>query len=101
MSAETARGPLFIDLFWLAPGYRRRGLGSRLLRAAEAEARRRGCRMAWLDTYDFQARPFYERHGYAVFGELDGLPDGHRRWFMRKRLDSLSRRPVAPGSSRP
>ena len=74
-------------MFWLAPGYRRRGLGSRLLRAAEEEARRRGCRMAWLDTYDFQARPFYERHGYAVFGELDGLPNGHRRWFMRKRLD--------------
>ena len=43
--------------------------------------------MAWLDTYDFQARPFYERHGYAVFGELDGFPNGHRRWFMRKRLD--------------
>ena len=86
--AETARGLLFIDQFWLAPGYRRRGLGSRLLRAAEAEARRRGCRMAWLDTYDFQARPFYERHGYAVFGELDGLPGGHRRWFMRKRLEA-------------
>jgi GNAT superfamily N-acetyltransferase len=77
--AETARGLLFIDQFWLAPGYRRRGLGSRLLTAAEAEARRRGCRTAWLDTYDFQARPFYERHGYEVFDELGGLPGGHRR----------------------
>ena len=85
--AETARGLLLIDLFWLAPGYRRRGLGSRLLHAAEEEGRRRGCRVAWLDTYDFQARPFYERHGYAVFGELGGLTGGHRRWFMSKRLD--------------
>jgi GNAT superfamily N-acetyltransferase len=85
--AESARGLLFIDLFWLAPGHRRRGLGSRLLHAAEEEGRRRGCRMAWLDTYDFQARPFYERHGYAVFGELAGLPGGHRRWFMSKRLN--------------
>jgi GNAT superfamily N-acetyltransferase len=80
---ETARGLLYIDLFWLAADQRRRGLGSRLLQAAEAEA----CRLAWLDTYDFQARPFYERHGYAVFAELDGLPNGHRRYFMRKRLE--------------
>ena len=85
--ADTARGLLAIDMLWLAPGYRGRGLGSRLLQAAEREARARGCLVAWLDTFDFQARPFYERHGYTVFGELDGLPNGHRRWFMRKRLD--------------
>lgn len=88
--AETGRGALFVDKLWLAPGYRRQGLGSRLLIAAEAEARRRGCRMAWLDTFDFQARAFYERHGYAVFGELDGLANGHRRHFMKKRLDPPS-----------
>ena len=53
---------------------------------AYAEAERRGCRTAWLDTYDFQARPFYERHGYVMFAEFDDLPGGHRRWFMKKRL---------------
>ena len=52
----TARGLLFIEYFWLAPSHRRHGLGSRLLAEAEAEALRRGCRMAWLDTFDFQAR---------------------------------------------
>ena len=88
--AETGRGALFIDLFWLAPDQRRQGLGSRLLAAAEAEARRLGCRVAWLDTYDFQARAFYERHGYLLFGELDGLANGHRRLFLKKRLDQPS-----------
>ncbi len=83
---ETARGVLNINLFWLAAGQRRRGLGSRLLQAAETEASRRGCRMVWLETYDFQARPFYERHGYELFGELDGLPNGHRSYFLRKAL---------------
>jgi GNAT superfamily N-acetyltransferase len=87
---ETARGLLFVELLWLAAGHRRRGLGSRLLAAAEEEARRRGCGTAWLDTFDFQARPFYERHGYGVFGELGGLPGGHRRWFMSKRLARAS-----------
>jgi len=88
--AETGRGVLLVDMLWLAPGHRRQGLGSRLLLAAEAEARRRGCGMAWLDTYDFQARAFYERHGYEVFGELDGLANGRRRHFMKKRLDQPS-----------
>jgi GNAT superfamily N-acetyltransferase len=83
---ETARGWLFVDMLWVDPAARGRGLGSRLLRAAEAEAVARGCRNAWLDTYDFQARPFYERHGYRVFGELAGYPNGHRRFFLAKAL---------------
>jgi ribosomal protein S18 acetylase RimI-like enzyme len=84
---ETVRGQLHIEMLWLPPEFRRRGLGSRLLRAAETEARARGCRIAWLDTFDFQARPFYERHGYGVLARLGGLPGGHFRWFMSKRLD--------------
>jgi GNAT superfamily N-acetyltransferase len=83
---ESGRSVLYIGMLWLAPEWRHRGLGSRLLLEAEAEAERRGCRTVWLDTYDFQARPFYERHGYAMFAEFDDLPGGHRRWFMKKRL---------------
>ena len=83
---ETGRSVLYIDMLWLDPQWRHRGLGSRLLQEAEAEAARRGCRTVWLDTYDFQARPFYERHSYAMFAEFDDLPGGHRRWFMKKRL---------------
>jgi GNAT superfamily N-acetyltransferase len=83
---ETGRGFLFVDLLWLAEPWRGGGLGSRLLRAAEAEAEARGCHSAWLDTYDFQARPFYERHGFRLFGELDGFPNGHRRFYLVKRF---------------
>lgn len=90
---ETGRRVFYIDMLWLAPDWRRGGRGAQILRAAEAEAIRRGCRTVWLDTYDFQARPFYERHGYQVFGELDGLPGGHRRWFMKKALPSSADAP--------
>jgi len=81
---ETGRGMLYLDLLWVRPERRGEGLGSRLLRLAEAEAKMRGCRGVWLDTYDYQARPFYERHGYAVFGELGGFANGHVRFFMSK-----------------
>jgi len=77
---------LHVSLFWIAAPHRRRGLGARLLGAIEAAARARGCSRAHLDTFSYQARPFYERHGYAVFATLEEYPPGHRRFFMQKEL---------------
>jgi GNAT superfamily N-acetyltransferase len=62
------------------------GHGARLLAAAEAYALERGCGGAFLDTFSFQARPFYERHGYEVFATLPDFPPGHDRFFLRKRM---------------
>jgi hypothetical protein len=53
---------------------------------AEAYARSRGAVGATLETYSFQARPFYERLGYEVIGSLDGYPPGHVKFFLRKHL---------------
>jgi len=65
---------------------RGRGAGTRLMQAAEAEARRRECRHMWLETYSFQARPFYEKLGFRVFGHLDGPGPIYPRFFMTKIL---------------
>ncbi|AXB41701.1 GNAT family N-acetyltransferase [Amycolatopsis albispora] len=86
IAGHTGYGWLFIAQLWVAESMRGRGFGSSLLRAAENEGRRRGCRSAWLDTYSFQARPFYEAHGYRVFGELPGFPAGYRKLFLAKAL---------------
>jgi len=53
---------------------------------AETIAREAGCTGIWLDTYEFQARGFYEKLGYTLFGTLDDYPVGQRRFFMQKRL---------------
>jgi hypothetical protein len=50
------------------------------------EARWRGARNAYLDTFSFQAPDFYQRHGYRVFGELVDFPPGHTRYYMTKQL---------------
>ncbi len=85
ITGRTSLGLLFIDLFFLPPGSRRAGLGTRVIRAAEDEARRRGCVASVLVTINFQAPGFYERNGYRVMGAVDCLP-GVQRIFMTKRL---------------
>ena len=80
-------GWLKIESFSVEASLRGRGLGTKLLLAAEADAREQGYQNIWLDTYSFQARPFYERFGYEVFAELGDYPPGHTLYFMRKRLE--------------
>jgi GNAT superfamily N-acetyltransferase len=86
LTGRTSLGLLFIDLFFLPHDLRGGGLGSRLLRLAEDEARKRGCVSAVLYTINFQAPGFFERHGYRVLGTIDCLPPGTSRIFMTKRL---------------
>src|SRR5262245_56429467 len=85
LCGKTEWGWLYVATLAIREEYRNRGYGTRLLRAAEAEAVARGCHDAYLDTFSFQARPFYEKRGYQVFGELEGFAE-HTRYFMRKPL---------------
>ncbi|HYW52216.1 MAG TPA: GNAT family N-acetyltransferase [Gemmatimonadaceae bacterium] len=77
---------LFVDLLWVSDDFRGAGHGTALLRAAEHEARRRGCTRAHLDTISFQARPFYESLGWRHFGTLEDYPPGHTRFYLQKDL---------------
>lgn len=83
---RTLYGWLYIHLLVIPEQQRRRGLGTRLMQMAEAEARARGCRGALVDTFSFQARPFYERLGYRVFATVEDYPPGHCCYSMQKRL---------------
>ena len=56
------------------------------MQAAEEVARERGCIGMWLDTFSFQARGFYVKPGFTVFGTIDDYPIGHRRFYLSKRL---------------
>ncbi len=76
---------LFIAQLWVSDTVQRQGVGGRILAAAEAEAIRRRCRHAHVDTFSFQAKPFYERNGYTVFGQIEDYPAGHTRYFLQKR----------------
>lgn len=83
---DTAWGWLYISALWISEGLRRQGIGQQLMAVTEAEAIRRGCRHAAVDTMDFQAPEFYKKLGYSVWGILDDHPAGHSRIFLRKDL---------------
>jgi ribosomal protein S18 acetylase RimI-like enzyme len=84
---DIAWGWLYICTIWLEDGIRGRGFGRQLFEMAEKEAKKLGCRNSYLETFNFQARPFYEKLGYEVYGTLDDIPPGHRRYLMKKKLE--------------
>ena len=46
---------------WVAETARGKGLGRQVMLAIEDAAEERGCERARLDTFSYQARPFYEK----------------------------------------
>jgi GNAT superfamily N-acetyltransferase len=97
---RTSMGLLFVDLFFLPESLRKNRIGSRVIRMAEDEAKRRGCSRAVLFTVTFQAPGFYERQGYEVLGRIECDPPGHTRICTTKRLDAAPTAPAGRMSSR-
>lgn len=96
ITAETSYGWVLIKTLWVKDGYRRCGIGSKLLNEAEGISIENDCHGSWLDTSSRKAREFYLRHGYRDFGILGNRPGQqpsmHRRWFMQK----IYRLPATP-----
>jgi GNAT superfamily N-acetyltransferase len=86
IAADTYLDWMFIALFWVDERFRGQGFGSKLIQAAEKEARRRGVKKAYVDTFSFQAPGFYKKHGYREYGRLKEFPKGHARIWLSKAL---------------
>ena len=82
-----------LQSLWVKPELRGRGLATRLMLAAEAEAAARGCSQTVHFTYGFQAQDLYEQNGYEVMGRVDEFPSGTDTFWYRKRLQT----PGEPG----
>ena len=78
---------LFVRYLVLPATMRGQGIGTRLMAAAQDEARRRDCLGMWLDTFSFQAEGFYHKLGFATFGTIADYPPGGARHFLAKRFD--------------
>ena len=83
---QTSLRWLYVEFLVVPENLQGHDYGSALMDEAERIARERGCANAWLTTFSFQARGFYEKRGYEPFGELDNSPGENIRFFLRKRL---------------
>ncbi|WP_313652190.1 GNAT family N-acetyltransferase [Pantoea sp.] len=86
LTGSTAGSWLRIDMLWVSETLRGQGVGTQLMRAAEQEAVRRGCRYAQVDTASFQARPFYEKLGYTLRLTLGNYILHHQRHYLTREL---------------
>ncbi|MCL2559864.1 MAG: GNAT family N-acetyltransferase [Turicibacter sp.] len=79
-------GILYIDILWVKETCRGKGYGSLLVNAVEKEAREKGAKLSRVETLEFQAKEFYEKLGYQVFGVLEDCPEGYKDYALSKRL---------------
>jgi GNAT superfamily N-acetyltransferase len=78
---------LSIDILWIDPEFRLQGHARKLMQQIELAAMQLGSKLSIVDTFEFQARGFYEKCGYTVFGVLDDCPcPGNQRFYLKKPL---------------
>lgn len=77
-----------VGMLWVREDQRHAGWGSRLMRAAEEEAVRRGCTEMIVSSFTFQAPDFYKGLGYRETGRTEGIPGGHQDVHMHKVIGS-------------
>ena len=84
--AETFGNWLEIEYLFVKEDLRGQGIGSQLLQQAESEAKKRNCRFAFVNTYQFQAPAFYQKKGYKEVFTLKDYPYTGQRHYYQKDL---------------
>jgi putative acetyltransferase len=82
----TWAGVCEITQLWVGEEVQKQGIGKRLLLAAEEHAKTKGCVAILVKTYSFQAPDFYQKHGYRIESVIQGFPEGHDYYLLRKTL---------------
>jgi GNAT superfamily N-acetyltransferase len=77
---------LFVKYLWVSESLRGKDIGSEILQQAEEQAKKRGCKHAFLDTFSFQAPLFYQKHGYREVFVLEEYPLTGKRHYFTKNL---------------
>ena len=75
-----------IDSLWVDESLRGQDYGTKLMHMVEEEAKKRGCTIAFTDTFSYQAPGFYEKLGYTLHGKLEGFPEGSTLCYYHKLL---------------
>jgi GNAT superfamily N-acetyltransferase len=87
VTANSWMNTTHISLLALKKDKRLKGYGTQLLKKAEAFAVECGAKQMTINTQDYQAKSFYEKYGYQVFGELADTPfEGTTKYYLVKQV---------------
>lgn len=78
-----------LKFLWVHASHRESGLGTQIMVEVEKEASLRKCIGIHLDTFSFQALPFYQKLGFEVFGVIDAHPAEHKRYYLKKSIQAI------------
>lgn len=79
-------GWYFLEGLWVDERYRRKNIGSMLIERIEECAKSNNTLGVRLETWNFQAREFYEKKGYTVYATFEDCPPGTIDYFLKKRF---------------
>lgn len=86
LTGKTFGNWLCINYLFVSENLRNQGIGSKIIISAENEARNRGCKYVFVDTFSFQAPAFYEKLGYRCVFSLTNYPYTEERHYYIKEL---------------
>jgi len=86
LTGEIFGNWLCIKYLWVSDELRHQGIGSKLLKTAEDEAKANNAKYAFVDTFSFQAPEFYRKHGYVDVFKLEEYPYTGARYYFTKKL---------------
>lgn len=76
----------FLDLLYIDEEYRGQDIGTFLLKQIEIFAKKENLTGVRMETWNFQARGFYEKNGYAVWAEIKDCPPGTIDYYLKKEI---------------
>lgn len=83
-------GSIVIDILWVDPAYRHKGIGSELLSLVEQTAQKNNIEFITVSTMSFwNASSFYTKHGFTLEGERKGYVKGFTQLHFIKKIKSL------------
>lgn len=77
---------MYIESIWVDERIRKQKYGSKLMKMAEDEAIKHGCKISTVDTFGWQAEEFYLNNDYKRVGETKDHIFGYSRISLRKDL---------------
>jgi GNAT superfamily N-acetyltransferase len=77
---------LILRYLWVEEKRQKNGIGTNILKEIEKLASERNLLGIHLDTFEFQAKEFYVKNGFSIFGEINNHPIGYKRYFMKKQI---------------